>query len=51
MAMVRDLTPKFREAVRTAAVANGYDEVIEQASQCIMLSGFPLPILRIAPLT
>jgi hypothetical protein len=28
---VRDLTQKFREAVRAAAAANGYDEVIEEA--------------------
>lgn len=30
MASVRDLTEKFREAVRSAAVANGYDEVMRE---------------------
>lgn len=40
--MVRDLTPKFREAVRTAAVANGYDEArLAKITSSLMLHTTP----------
>lgn len=47
MAMVRDLTPKFREAVRAAALANGFDEVTElsRRSISVMCSVFSLRTL------